>query len=85
MLGVLDAHLDVLRCAHCRSPKVESKATQLTRGSRFCLCQASGGESRGSAKKWNKYERRRWRFERRSLPMLPSCTRSIWKVRKGTS
>lgn len=58
MPGVLDAYLDVLRCAHCRSPKVEAKAVQLTRGSKFCLCRACGGEFRVSAKKWTKYERR---------------------------
>jgi len=56
MPGVLDAYLDVLRCAHCRSPKVEAKAVQLTRGSKFCLCRACGGEFRVSAKKWTKYE-----------------------------
>lgn len=58
MPGVLDAYLDVLRCAHCRSPKVEAQAVQLTRGSKFCLCRACGGEFRVSAKKWTKYERR---------------------------
>lgn len=58
MPGVLDAYLDVLRCAHCRSPKVEAKPVQLTRGSKFCLCRACGGEFRVSAKKWTKYERR---------------------------
>ncbi len=58
MPGVLDAYLDVLRCAHCRSPKVEAMAVQLTRGSKFCHCRACGGAFRVSAKKWNKYQRR---------------------------